>query len=105
MIPHPSLFLRKSVYDKCGLFNTDFKIAADYEFILRLLKICKINVKYIPFVFVRMYNGGTSAKNIIQRIKGWREDKRAWKINSLKLPRFFITRRLVSKLGQFLHNS
>ena len=34
--PHPSLFIKKSVYDRCGLFDTDFKIAADFEFMLRV---------------------------------------------------------------------
>jgi glycosyltransferase involved in cell wall biosynthesis len=102
IIPHPALFLRKSVYDKCGLFNTDFKIAGDYEFILRILKVYKINTKYIPEVFVRMYNGGASGKNLEQRKIGWQEIKRAWKTNSLKFPRFYIIRRVISKLSQFL---
>jgi glycosyltransferase len=100
MIPHPSLFLHKSVYDRCGLFKTDFKIAADYEFVLRILKVYKINVKYIQSVFVRMYNGGNSGKNLKQREKGWRESKNAWVINNFKIPRFFIFRRLLFKFSQ-----
>ena len=105
IIPHPSLFLRKSIYNKFGLFNTNLKIAADYEFILRLLKINKINIKYIHEVFVKMYNDGTSGRNIKQRIKGWKELKEAWKINSLKIPSFFILRRLVYKLNQFIYKN
>jgi len=101
MIPHPALFVRKSIYEKYGLYNTDFKLAADYEFILRLLKIHKINVKYLPETLVRMYNGGSSGKSLKQRIKGWQEEKKAWKINNLKLPRLFILRRVISKLSQF----
>jgi glycosyltransferase involved in cell wall biosynthesis len=102
MMPHPTLFVLKSVYDKCGLYNTDLKLAADYEFILRLLKIHKIEIKYIPRTLVQMYNGGASGKSFKQRIKGWQEDKLAWKINSLKVPRLFILRRVISKLSQFL---
>ena len=104
IIPHPALFIRKSVYDKCGLFNTNLKIAADYEFILRLLKINQINIKYIPETFVRMYNGGTSGNNLKQRIKGWQELKKAWKMNKLPPPRFFIIRRIISKINQFCPN-
>jgi glycosyltransferase involved in cell wall biosynthesis len=102
-IPHPALFVRKSVYDKCGLFNTDLKIAADYEFILRILKVHHIQVKYIPKTFVKMFNGGTSGKNLKQRINGWKELKKSWKINNLKFPFCFICRRIFSKLNQFLH--
>jgi glycosyltransferase len=102
IIPHPALFLRKSVYQKCGLFNLDFPIAGDYEFILRILKIYKINVKYIPQVFTKMYNGGNSASSLEKRNNGWRELKKAWVVNNLKVPKLFILRRLFFKLHQYL---
>lgn len=101
IVPHPSLFLRKSVYDKYGIFNTNLKIASDYEFILRILKIHKIKLKYISKIFVRMYDGGTSGSSVKQRIKGWKELKKAWLINNLKIPPFFILRRVLSKIFQF----
>lgn len=101
IIPHPALFVRKAVYDKYGLYNIDFKIAGDYEFILRALKINKIKVKYIPSVFVRMYDGGISGRNLEQRKKGWQELKKAWTVNGLKLPKLFIYRRVIFKLSQY----
>jgi glycosyltransferase len=51
--PHPALFVRKEVYEKAGLYKDDFKIAADYEFFLRILKKNQFNLKYIPQVFVK----------------------------------------------------
>lgn len=102
-IPHPALFVRCSVYEKCGLFNTDFKIAGDYEFILRILKNYPINLKYISVPFVRMYNGGASGSSLKQRQSGWAELKKAWQVNNFKLPRFFILRRLLFKVGQYFH--
>ena len=104
-IPHPSLFVRKLVYDKYGFFNTDFKIAADYEFILRILKVYKIRTKYIPKIFVRMFDSGESGRSLGQRIKGWKELNMAWKSNNLKTPPFFIVRRVFSKIFQFLFNN
>lgn len=101
IIPHPALFLRKSVYDRCGLFNTDFKIAADYEFMLRILKKYNLNIKYIPKVFVKMYDGGTSGRSLEQRIKGWKELKKAWIVNGLKTPKLYILRRLLFKISQY----
>ena len=102
IIPHPSLFLRKTVYDKYGSFNIDFKIAGDYEFILRLLKIHKIKVKYLPTVLVRMYDGGVSGSSLEQRKKGWKELKKAWTVNNLQVPRFFILRRVLFKVSQLI---
>jgi len=101
-IPHPALFLRRAVYDKCGLFKTDFKIAGDYEFILRLLKIHKIKLKYLSRVFVKMYDGGASGANLAQRRIGWQELKKAWIVNGLTLPRLFVLRRILFKVSQFL---
>lgn len=101
-IPHPALFVRKKVYEECGLFNIDFKIAGDYEFIFRLLKIYKIKVKYIQQALVRMYNGGTSGSSLKQRQEGWQELKKAWTINNFRVPLFFVFRRVLFKLWQYL---
>lgn len=103
VIPHPALFVRRTVYERYGLFNPDFRIAGDYEFILRILKIHKINVKYIPAAFTRMYNSGVSGSNLKQRGRGWAELKNAWVVNNFKVPRFFIWRRLLFKIGQYLN--
>lgn len=102
VIPHPALFVRRMVYEKYGLFNPDFRIAGDYEFILRILKIHKVKVKYLPEVFTKMYNGGASGSSLEQRKKGWEELKKAWLVNNLKLPHFFILRRILFKLRQYL---
>jgi len=102
IIPHPTLFVKKYVYDNCGLFNTNFKISADYEFILRILKISKIEIKYIPETFVRMYEGGTSGRNLKQRKNGWKELKMAWTVNGLKTPCFYNIRRVTFKLKQLV---
>lgn len=102
IIPHPALFIRKSVYERCGLYNIDFKIAGDYEFILRILKKYQLNLKYLPQVFVKMFDGGVSGRNLEQRNEGWKELKKAWVVNDLSLPKLFIFRRVLSKISQLI---
>ena len=102
IIPHPTFFVKKSIYEKYGVFNTSFKIAADYELLLRLLKLHKINLFYLPEIIISMRIGGVSGRNLKQRRKGWRELKKSWEINNLKLPKFFILRRILFKIGQYL---
>lgn len=103
IIPHPVFFVRGDVYKKLNkIFDTSLSLAADYELTLRLLKINKIKVKYLPEILVKMRDGGKSGESFKQRMKGWKELRLAWKINSLKIPRFFICRRLLKKLSQFL---
>lgn len=56
-IQHPATFVRRSVYEQVGLFNTRYRIGADYDFVLRCLKA---NVPWIILddVFTRMRAGG-----------------------------------------------
>ncbi len=66
--PHPTFFVKKQVYEKYGLYNTSFKIAGDYELMLRFLEKYKISTYYIPSILVNMRIGGKSnqsLKNII----------------------------------------
>jgi len=102
VIPHPALFVRREVYEKYGLYNPDFRLAGDYEFILRILKIHKVKVKYLPESFTKMYNGGRSGSSLEQRKKGWKELEKAWLVNNLEIPRFFILRRILFKLRQYI---
>ena len=57
---HPTLLLKKEVYEKYGLYKTDYRIAADYEFMCRILKDGSVKLAYVPEILIRMYYGGTS---------------------------------------------
>ena len=102
MPPHPTFFVKRAIYQQFGLFDTSFKIAADYDLILRFLGKYAISTYYIPAVFIKMRVGGESnksLKNILQ--KSW-EDLRAMQNNSVgnfisllvknfsKLQQFFV---------------
>ena len=56
---HPSMYIRKEVYNKIGLYNTNYKIAADYDFMVRC-NISNIKYKYLNKYFVKMRYGGAS---------------------------------------------
>lgn len=89
MPPHPTFFVRKSVYEKYGKFNTKLKSAADYEIMLRFLYKHQIKVAYIPEVLVKMRTGGISNSSLMNRLRANKEDRMAWGINDLK-PKFYI---------------
>lgn len=61
--PHPTFFARRSVYERFGGFNIDYKLASDNDIMMRFLEVHKINVKYVPEVWVKMRLGGTTNKN------------------------------------------
>lgn len=101
MPPHPTLFLRKQVYENYGCFNLSYKIASDYEFILRIFKQKKLRFKYVPTVITKMRTGGVSNKSVGNLYLKSQEDMRAIKTHNLKYPFLTLTNKNLSKLNQF----
>lgn len=101
MLPHPTFFVKKSVYEKFGYFNTDFKIAADYELMLRLLVKYDTSTYYMPEVIVKMRMGGLSNNNLINLFIKSYEDYKAWKVNNLKSNFSIILLKNLIKMPQF----
>ena len=64
MPAHPTFFVRKSVYERLGGFDLDYKIAADFELLFRFIEQNNIKTKYLPKVLVKMRLGGTTNKNL-----------------------------------------
>ena len=83
MPPHPTFFVRKSVYDAHGLFSLKLRSAADYELMLRFLYKSGITTAYLPSILVRMRVGGLSNASLGNRWRANREDREAWRMNEL----------------------
>lgn len=100
-LPHPTFFVKKNVYEKYGFFNDNFRIAADYELMLRLMVRHAISTLYIPKVFVKMRVGGASNASLFNIFKANLECLRAWKINELDVSWIVFLRKPFSKIKQF----
>lgn len=101
MPPHPTFFVRTGVYNRFGKFNTEFRIAADYELMLRFLWKGNISVCYIPEVLIRMSIGGTSNGSIRNVLRKSVEDYRAMRMHGAG-GLTTLLRKNISKLPQFL---
>lgn len=102
MPPHPTFYVKKSVYEKYGSYSLKLKSAADYEFMLRVIHKYKIQVKYIDSILIKMRVGGESNASIKNRIRANREDREAWRMNNLKPKVFTLLRKPLSKIFQFI---
>lgn len=101
MPPHPTLYVRRHVYEQHGLFDTSFRIAADYDFILRTLGQAGVGVRYIPEVLVKMRVGGASNRSLRNILRKSSEDLRALRRNGVGGVGALMWKNL-SKLPQFL---
>lgn len=101
MPPHPTVFIKKNVYEKYGNFNLELGTAADYEIMLRFIHKNNIRVEYLPRTLIKMRTGGASNATLLNRIKANSNDRKAWKVNNLK-PRFYtLTLKPLRKIMQF----
>lgn len=101
MPPHPTFYARRSVYQRLGGFDTSFRIAADYEAMLRILTADIGKVLYLPEVLVRMRLGGASNRSFVNLLRKSREDYRAIRQHRLGGLGTLMCKNL-SKFGQFL---
>lgn len=83
MPAHPTLILKKEVYLKHGVFDKSFKIAADYDFMLRIFKDSNLKFGYLPKVVNKMRVGGASNRYLKNIIKKSKEDYRAIRSNNI----------------------
>ena len=100
MPPHPTLYLKKHVYDSVGLFNLNYKIAADYDMVLRVFSSPDYKFCYIPKVTVRMRFGGASNRNLKKILQKSSEDYKIAKNAGLPALSTLIQKNF-SKLIQF----
>jgi glycosyltransferase len=101
MPPHPTFYMKRDLYEKYGLFDLSFKIAADYDSLLRYLWTHNVKMTYLPKVVMKMRVGGASnrsLKNIIQKTK---EDINALKNNKIFWPSALFIKNF-SKIRQFI---
>lgn len=88
---HPTVFFRRSVYDRIGNFDLTFRLAADNEFLLRAFYTHQVSSKYIPGIWVRMRSGGATGGSIKSIIRQNREILKAQEKHNLSCskPRFY----------------
>lgn len=100
MPPHPTLYLRREVFERVGHFDLGYRIAADYEHVLRVFSNPALVAKYLPMVMVRMKAGGASNRSLSNVLRKSTEDWRAIRqhdVGGLDT----LLRKNLSKIGQF----
>ena len=102
MPPHPTVFLKKDIFDKIGKYKTNYKISSDYDFLIRVLTKKNIKKIYIPKILVNMRVGGMSNKSFKNLFKKSIEDFKIIKKNKIG-GIFTLINKNYSKLSQFLN--
>ncbi len=101
MLPHPTFYAKLEVYNKLGLYKTDYRVAADFELIARFFA-SGIKTYRVPKITVKMREGGVSSSGLAWRVHQNFEIVRACRENGIKTNIFLVMLKLPYKLATLL---
>ena len=102
MPAHPSFYMKRNSFEKYGLYKTNYKIAADFEFLLRVIFLYKASTLYLPLDMVTMRDGGVSTSGVNARKLIMKEHLRAFKENRIYTNTIFLSLRYIYKITEIL---
>ena len=98
--PHTSFFLKRKIYKNYAKYKTNFKIASDFEFMLRVFGIHKVKAKFLNKNFLNMRNGGVSTRSVKNIIISNFEVFKSFKAHNLRFPMYYIFLKIFRKVKQ-----
>lgn len=102
MPAHPTIYCRRGVFEKYGLFKEDYRIAGDFEFVARTFSDPSFRYEYLPKVLVRMRMGGVSTGGFANTVLLNREVLRACRENSIRTNLVKILSKYPAKIMEFV---
>jgi glycosyltransferase involved in cell wall biosynthesis len=105
MPAHPSFYAKRQLFEKYGLYKTDYEIAADYELLIRFMYKNKISYKYLGMPFVNMRTGGASTKSVRSNYILNKEIVRACRENGIRTNYFYIYSKYFIKVFELFGNT
>ena len=99
--PHVGLLVHKKVYTKIGIFRTDYKIAADFDWMLRLLSFSNISFSFSSEIIYTMNSGGISNNGFRSEILKFLEDIKVLKSNGYNLIYYKVFLKKLKKILQY----
>ena len=97
---HPTVYARKRVYETVGGFNENYRISADFDWLLRFFWFTKYNFQYLPITMVNMQQGGASTGGLKSMIKHNREDLEILKSHGIFSNWLFVIAKYLYKIFQ-----
>ncbi len=103
MPPHPTFYLKRSVYEAVGQFSLEYKAQSDYDMALRICYRSGVNLAYLDRTIVVMRMGGKSSESIMAVIRNNIEAVRIARRNGIRAGSLFFIIKIISRLPQFIN--
>ena len=102
MPPHTGSFYKKEIFEKYGYYNKTYKIAGDFEHLLRLIVVRNLKFKILNFIVTRMKSGGLSGRNLNSFLIINKEILKSLRFHKIKSNIFKILLRVPPKIFQYI---
>jgi glycosyltransferase involved in cell wall biosynthesis len=102
MPSHSSTYIRRSLFQRFGIYRLDLNIAADYELLLRFMFKHSVNSSYYPGLITLFRVGGISNKNFNSFLRSGRQCYLSWKLNGLNVPFYTIPFKFLRRIPDIL---
>ena len=102
---YPTLYLRREVYEKYGLYRPEYRCSADFKFMVRILKDDKVKLEYVPRIIISMYYGRTSTADADSYWTSIKESHKALGDNGVKHGWPIIMLRMIRTSTQFIRDA
>lgn len=102
MPAHPSFYARRELFEKYGVYSLNYRLAADYEMMVRLFRKAKIRYKYLPIDMVTMRTGGMSTRSVRNRLQLTVEDAKACRENGMYSNFLMCSCKYITKFFEFI---
>ena len=99
--PHVGILIHKKVYNKIGVFRIDYKIASDFDWMLRLLTSSNVSFSFSSEIIYMMNSGGISNTGFLSEIPKFVEDVKVLKSNGYNLIYYKVFLKKITKLWQY----
>lgn len=103
--PHPAMYCRREVFDRCGLYRENYKVAADFEMFARLLWIPRVRYMYLPLDMVAMRTGGISTRWGNRLLLNTFEKHKALRENGIRTSFLLLPLRYVLNMRHYFHKT
>ena len=101
MPAHPTFFVRRSILQELGGFNTRYRYHADFDLTVRLFLQRRIRVRHVPEILVRMREGGETNRSLLNVIRGNLESIHSLRSHGVPVTPMFFIGKLMSRIPQF----
>ena len=102
MPAHPTFYCRRELYERYGGFDTSYRVAADFEQLLRLIFIHRITARYVPRDFVTMRTGGASTSGWRSHLRIMQDHLHAFRCHGIHTNMFLLSMRYPYKIWEQL---